>query len=299
MYRPCFYAPASYCLASALMSFFISLPVQSQTPVTLPSDLDYRVVEDHRVRKVKLSLNIHLSRSLNEDALGALAQKLYSTHSGKTYDRVFMSYFLQRSIPGHGCWATTHFDPDIEVSIFGRTATEEHSLLRLKVPIEGKLIGKWIGDGGILFIERSESGYRLQRHFPDGSSDHFSLRDKTEAGDKRLVELKDDGSESQFYYRIRKNGDLALYNEPIFGPKTPSVVYKALPIPAQRKKKEAAIDAVERIWTDNTGKFTVKARFISSKAKSIRLLKVNGKVIAVPIERLSAKDREFIKEVAK
>jgi len=296
MFHSYFYSPVCYCVVTLLLPFLIPRAAQSQTSGAIPPNLKYRVVENHRLRKIKLSLNIHLNRRLNEDALTSLAHKIYDSYSGKTYDRVFMLYSLPRTIPGHGCWATTHFNPDVEVRIFGLSADEENAILKLKVPFKGKLIGKWIGDGGILFLERSGKGYKLHRYFPDGSSEQFRLRDSKNDGDKQLVDLNDDGSVSQFYYQIRKNGDLALYNKSFFGPNTPSVVYKVLSIPERKKgKMESATGAAIRTWTDISGKFTVTARYVSSNTKTVRLVKTGGKTITVPIVKLSVEDREYVK----
>ena len=53
--------------------------------------------------------------------------------------------------------------------------------------------------------------------------------------------------------------------------------------------------AAERTWSDKSGKFSVKAEFVSASDGKVWLKKSDGKVIAVPVDRLSAADQAFIK----
>ena len=46
-----------------------------------------------------------------------------------------------------------------------------------------------------------------------------------------------------------------------------------------------------RTWTDSTGKHTVEAAFVDLKDGKVRLKKEDGKIITIPIERLSDADR--------
>jgi SLA1 homology domain 1, SHD1 len=53
---------------------------------------------------------------------------------------------------------------------------------------------------------------------------------------------------------------------------------------------------VLRDWTDDTGDYRVRGRLkviLPDRAK-IRILKTNGKYTTVPLDRLSAMDREFV-----
>jgi len=49
-----------------------------------------------------------------------------------------------------------------------------------------------------------------------------------------------------------------------------------------------------RMWTDNTGKFSVEAEFVEVKDGKVLLKKDNGKVFQVPIERLSDADQRYV-----
>ncbi|MEX0676757.1 MAG: SHD1 domain-containing protein [Pirellulales bacterium] len=53
-----------------------------------------------------------------------------------------------------------------------------------------------------------------------------------------------------------------------------------------------------RLWTDNTGKYHVRARLVVVEATHARLLKENGKYTTVPFERLSRDDLAFVRRHA-
>ncbi len=49
-----------------------------------------------------------------------------------------------------------------------------------------------------------------------------------------------------------------------------------------------------RTWTDKTGKFSVEAELVEVKDGQARLKKADGKVVSVPVDRLSAADRQYL-----
>jgi hypothetical protein len=51
-----------------------------------------------------------------------------------------------------------------------------------------------------------------------------------------------------------------------------------------------------RLWTDNTGKFQIRARLFAVADGQVRLLKETGRFTTVPFERLSAGDRQFVEQ---
>ena len=55
----------------------------------------------------------------------------------------------------------------------------------------------------------------------------------------------------------------------------------------------AAATAEQRTWTDNSGKFTVEAEFVTISDGNILLKTASGKTIRVPLERLSEADRRY------
>ena len=52
-----------------------------------------------------------------------------------------------------------------------------------------------------------------------------------------------------------------------------------------------------RAWVDNTGTFKIQGRLIAILDGKVRLLKDTGKTTTVPLNRLSAADREYVDQV--
>jgi hypothetical protein len=52
-----------------------------------------------------------------------------------------------------------------------------------------------------------------------------------------------------------------------------------------------------RIWTDRTRSFQVEGAFMAFRDPKINIHKVNGVKIAVPIEKLSAEDLEYVESL--
>jgi len=49
-----------------------------------------------------------------------------------------------------------------------------------------------------------------------------------------------------------------------------------------------------RTWKDKTGKFSIRAELVESDGTKVTLKKTDGKVIKVPVDRLSDEDRQFL-----
>jgi len=52
-----------------------------------------------------------------------------------------------------------------------------------------------------------------------------------------------------------------------------------------------------RKWTDNTGKFSVEAELVEVKNDQVVLKKTDGKVITLPVARLSETDRQHLQSL--
>ncbi len=54
-----------------------------------------------------------------------------------------------------------------------------------------------------------------------------------------------------------------------------------------------------RTWEDSTGRYTVEAEFVGEKNGIVTLKRANGKVLSLPISKLSAADQRFVAEAKK
>jgi hypothetical protein len=61
----------------------------------------------------------------------------------------------------------------------------------------------------------------------------------------------------------------------------------------------AALAQQSRTWTDNTGKFKLEAAFVEVKDGAVRLRRPDGRIVKLPLAKLSAADRRYVKEQLK
>jgi S1-C subfamily serine protease len=64
---------------------------------------------------------------------------------------------------------------------------------------------------------------------------------------------------------------------------------------AEKEEADAPVDrSAPRLWTDRTGNFQVRAKYLGTEEGKVKLEKADGTVISVPTERLSDEDQKFI-----
>lgn len=60
----------------------------------------------------------------------------------------------------------------------------------------------------------------------------------------------------------------------------------------------SAVPLTARQWTDSSGVFTVEAELVEVAGDSVRLRKPDGQIVTVPLDRLSAADRDYARSAA-
>ena len=179
--------------------------------------IQYTVIENEKQRIgniQKCIISIRLEKKVTEDFLRSFALKLQKNETEK-YDLFFIFYILPDMEFGKGAWATTHFNPNLEVKILGMTIDEENKLLSRKSSHSGEIIGEWV-DHGILggrYTFLKENGkFIMVTDFKDGSKlEKEMLIQRTVSGEIRLDDVKkNDFGE---YFVIESDGDLGLYGE--------------------------------------------------------------------------------------
>jgi hypothetical protein len=94
----------------------------------------------------------------------------------------------------------------------------------------------------------------------------------------------------------------ALFSRPADGlpasaPETKTLEAEAEQLFGTRAGTDDKLDVTAaRVWTDNTGKFQVRARLVDVGPSHVRLLKETGKYTTVPFSRLSSDDRAFVRQ---
>ena len=147
------------------------------TPI-IPADVSYSVVDTDIVPGIKRSLDVRLNKKVSKDVLRAIALELKSNDS-RQYDLTFIVYYLPGMSVGAGGWASTDFDPTLDVRILRLTAREEPTLVTEPAvtepaPSDREVIGIWLSEiayiGGRITIYREGGTLYMEWKFEDGSN---------------------------------------------------------------------------------------------------------------------------------
>ena len=70
----------------------------------------------------------------------------------------------------------------------------------------------------------------------------------------------------------------------------------AIPDPAAKEPAEPKVKEIPmRQWSSNSGKFSIRAKFVKVVDGTVELEKPDGKIITVPLDKLSVKDQAYLK----
>jgi hypothetical protein len=171
-------------------------------------EINMTKISEEFFRGEKAVFEFRLSDRANKNQLISIANIVKEDHPG--YKRYFIGYYLPNQKVGKGAWATSHFDPDLQIRILGLSKSESDNLKNTEVNFKGKKVGKWLVTMGTLsnvaVISKLENGkYLFTDVYKDGSSGEKEL---TKKGNKYIYE-NDFGE----YFEIEKTGKLAHYSE--------------------------------------------------------------------------------------
>jgi hypothetical protein len=192
-----------------VFSLFLAVSVSAEQFL----GINYKVIEKNDLGTVKGTIIIGLEKKVAKDFLHKMALNLKESQS-KKYDRLFIEYYLPGMKPGSGAWATSHFNPNLEVRILGTTIEEEKALMgEPKESLDG-LIGEWLDEspyfGAKYSLIKKNEKIIMVKKFKDGSGSEKEMIQKNHSGRLRFEEKK--GNDFGEYYLIEKNGDLGVYD---------------------------------------------------------------------------------------
>lgn len=202
------------CLAAILIWAVLFGTVQAETV----EGATYSIISDNSFRDIKRSIDVKLDKKVSEEVLRKIALKLKNIERNK-YERTFIAYYLPNMTVGAGAWATTHFDPVLEVRILGLTAQEEEKMTREANSTARDVIGIWMDDrpyaGATITIYRENSTLYLESKYKDGSGSTEEMTETRSTIGTNLVEKG--GNPHGEYFVLDKKGNLqAGDNDGIF-----------------------------------------------------------------------------------
>ena len=113
---------------------------------------------------------------------------------------------------GAGAWATSHFNPVLDVRILGLSIEEEKRLVAESISTKRQVIGSWLdespGIGGRIAIFREGGKLYIEQKFKDGSSMKKKLVEKKTSLGRRFDKVE--GSTSGEHWVIDSQGNLQI-----------------------------------------------------------------------------------------
>jgi hypothetical protein len=131
-----------------------SSTIGKYTKEELPKDFTYQITKDEsNVVTDKNQLYVQLNEKLTEGQIATLAEELFN--SKEKQGRFYIFYSLKSAEDAHVYWATSHFDPELEITINGSTLAEENLVKKNTGKVDGKVIGNFYEE------ELSSSSYTV------------------------------------------------------------------------------------------------------------------------------------------
>lgn len=167
------------------------------------------VISTTDMKNDKREINIRLEEQISEDDLTVIAKYLKEQNPG--FKRLFIFYLLPDMKLGAGAWATTHYNPNLEVNILGLSKSEEKQLKQAS-NVSGEVIGKWYDSSpyveSTLIIYKYAGKLMFKTIYKDGSENEKTLQESTVGGKRKFVYESSYGE----YLLVHTDGNLGIYD---------------------------------------------------------------------------------------
>lgn len=179
----------------------------------LPDDFSYNIIEDNSNEGLeKNQLTVEINKKITEGQIATLADKFFSSKTKQR--RFYIFYLLPGMKDGAGAWATSNFDPELEIQILGSTSQEDVKANKLAdAPIDGEVIGKWHEEqysSSNYVIYKKDNKLFLKIIFKSGQTTDEELNEKKVSNGTRY-DYKGGGFNGE-YFIVNSNGGLEFYN---------------------------------------------------------------------------------------
>lgn len=118
---------------------------------------EYSIISDTHVADAKRSVDVRIPQKLSEASLIQIATAIKESDP-IDYKRTFIVYYLPENTVGSGGWATSHYNPDLQVQIHGNDASDTPAPLAKE---ESEIVGRWeytTFPGAVYTILRTPNG---------------------------------------------------------------------------------------------------------------------------------------------
>lgn len=260
----------------------------------------YSIISDKPTGTVKRAVDVRLKEKVSEETIKRIATEIRASNR-KRFERTFIIYYLPDQIVGAGGWATSHFNPSLEVDILGLPKDSE--AVSATVAKSGETeIGRWeypAPSGFIAVVLKSDAGFTLRRTFGDGSS--LVERITASLNGTEIFLLPVEKSDTGDYWILDADGNFRLMdNDGFIGKALISGVKKEveqmkelLGLKEGKSNESVATIFDQRTWTSADGQRTFVGKLTTIGEGQVTVER-DGEDITFPIATLSEADRRFL-----
>lgn len=186
--------------------------VALQQEAQVPADVTYRILQEETIPNVKRSVDVRLSRRVSADILRAIAHEITAKDNSR-YRRTFILYYLPEMEVGAGAWASSHFNPELQIEIYGTTSEEHAALVEPSESASARqVIGVWLDERPYfsrrIALYRKDGKVFMESTYRDGS---VGTDEMTERNTNRGLRFDvKQPSPSGDYYVLNRSGDLEI-----------------------------------------------------------------------------------------
>lgn len=178
----------------------------------LPSNFEYRIIKDESNPSIeKNQLEVEINQKLTEGQIATLAEELYNTKDKQR--RFYIFYILKGNENSIVAWATSHFDPELEISISGSTNTEDNKMLLEAKKVKGNIIGIFNEHDytfSLYTVYENNGKIFVKTSFKDGQ---YMIEEMLKSNTTNGIKLINVNGGSQGEYFILNNDVLEFYNK--------------------------------------------------------------------------------------
>jgi hypothetical protein len=191
-------------------------PIESvaDSSSVIPADVTYTIIDETKLLRIKRSVEIRLNKRVSEDTLAAIAKAVKASDESD-YERTFIGYYLPAMKVNEGYWATTHYDPDLNVRILGLSADAAAKMSAKPELTDRDEIGRWFDEspsfGCRIVIFRKDGKLFMESTYQDGSGGTDEIVESQSNLGRRFESLG--GSTAGDHWILDSNGDLQLRDD--------------------------------------------------------------------------------------
>jgi hypothetical protein len=174
----------------------------------------FKIIKDQKKPNIKRSVDVRIKQRVSIKQLKSIALKIKESDY-RSYNRTFILYYLPNQIVGSGAWASSHFNPTLEVKILELNLTEYEDLIKSAIKVVQKeLIGQWYESLGslsrIATVYKKGRKVLLHHQYHDGSKSEIEVKLTHTSKGIRIDEKK--GNSYGEFYLVNRNKYLELWD---------------------------------------------------------------------------------------